>query len=295
MKPLTGRSGAPAMCVIAALAAIVLSFPPFPAHSQAGSKPNVPPGTDPGGIAVGMIGFGVDYTDPEIAPRLARDGEGEIIGWDVIDGDRHPYASARDQTDPRADRGGTALAKLMLSAYQRARLVPVRAKLDDPRSMAQAIGFLIKTPARIVALPTLDPRGETFELLRQAAGAAGRLLFIAGVEVDTAVIVPKLDNLVIVGVASQADRASTTAMVAIDAWVVPRASTMVGARAEAAPSSPAEAVALAAGLAACAQHRRDLTTGAAAKAALLALAAPAPAYPNLAVLDPLCLYGGQRF
>jgi len=42
-------------------------------------KPPLPPGRDPGGVAIALVTTGIDYTVPEVAQRLARDGEGELI------------------------------------------------------------------------------------------------------------------------------------------------------------------------------------------------------------------------
>lgn len=261
------------------------------AQPATASKPKVPPGTDPGGIAIGLIGFGVDYTDPEIAPRLARDGEGEIVGWDFVDGDNRPYATA----EPQSVRDTTNLGKLMLSAYSRARLVLVRIKPDDPGSMAQAIGFLMQTPARIVAIPLLSAGPKDLDVLLQAAKVASGLLFVVPQGEDHASAVPNLGNVVRVRPASQAEQASAAARTTVDTWIVPRGSTMFGPRAGTAPSSGPEAVALAAAAAACAQHRRAAGSGAVAKTQLLALATHAAGDPALPVIDPQCLYGGQRF
>lgn len=60
--------------------------------ADAPRKPKLPPGVDPGGLAMAVIGDGIDYTRPEIATRLARDGEGELVGFDLVDRDRLPFA-----------------------------------------------------------------------------------------------------------------------------------------------------------------------------------------------------------
>ena len=101
-----------------------------PVHA---TDPKVPPGQDPGGTAIALIGGGLDYTSDKITPRVARDGEGELIGWDLIDNDRTPYMAAPKASDPSAspdakaaNADATGLAELMLAAYARGRLVPVR-------------------------------------------------------------------------------------------------------------------------------------------------------------------------
>src|SRR4029079_9055021 len=63
--------------ILSVLAAAVLTL----ATQAQEAKPRVPPGRAPGGVAIALISTGIDYTIPEIAQRLARDGEGELVGW----------------------------------------------------------------------------------------------------------------------------------------------------------------------------------------------------------------------
>src|SRR5215510_6449994 len=88
-------------------------------------KPPLPPGRDPGGVAVALIASGVDYTLPEVARGLARDGEGDLIGFDSLDNDNRPFG----------DGGGTRVAVALLDKATGARLAPVRATLQDPASL----------------------------------------------------------------------------------------------------------------------------------------------------------------
>ena len=84
---------------------------------------------------------GLDYTHPDIAARLARDGEGGLIGWDFMDDDNRPFAAKPAQAAGEASEG-TELARLLLAVYARARLVPVRINPDDPVSVAEAVAFV---------------------------------------------------------------------------------------------------------------------------------------------------------
>ena len=61
-------------------------------------KPKLPPGLDPGGPAIVLLTTGIDYTKPAVASRLARDGEGDLIGLDTIDGGNLPYAANGEGT-----------------------------------------------------------------------------------------------------------------------------------------------------------------------------------------------------
>ena len=260
--------------------------------------PKVPVGRDPGGIAVALVTTGLDYTHPEIAPRLARDGEGELIGWDLVDNDNRPFAAAATpETGEAAQRDGTALARQLLAVYARARLVPVRIDLDNPVSFAQAVAFVSRTPARIVAIPFASATRADWEPFRQAAERLGKeLLFVlsAGEATGTSALWPAafaLPNAVIVAPAPPPPPGA--GKIQVDAWIVPRGTGLFGPLGKAAPS-PAEAVALAAGLAACAQHKGPAPDPATARTALLALGTPAEGARGAVTLDPVCLYGGQR-
>lgn len=260
--------------------------------------PKLPAGRDPGGIAVALLTTGLDYTHPEIAPRLARDGEGELIGWDLVDSDNRPFAAKPAHGEAEAASDGTELARRLLEVYAHARLVPVRVKPRDPGSFAQAVAFISRTPARIVAVPFSSGSRSEWEPFRQAAERLGKeLLFVlsggdemarAGGEVWPAAFA--LANAV--AVAPVPSRRGDAKLV--DAWIATRGSSLFGPRGQPAPS-PAEAVALAAGLAACAQHKGAAQDAATARRALLALGSPAEGGAGAIMLDPVCLYGGQRY
>src|SRR5262245_31164734 len=115
-------------------------------------KPPMPPGRDPGGVAIALIATGIDYTLPQVAQHLARDGEGELIGWDLADQDRKPFDKSRGTTRPEWGGDGTLIASL-LSGTRGVRLVPVRVDPADPASLARAIAFVAQTPARVALLP----------------------------------------------------------------------------------------------------------------------------------------------
>jgi hypothetical protein len=131
-------------------------------------KPPVPPGRDPGGIAVALIGTGIDYTLPQIAPRLARDGEGELIGWDLQDRDRRPFDQSKGTAPAEWGGDATLLASLILGAPV-VRLVPVRVDPSDAGVLAQALAFVAQTPARVAVVAMGSPSRPHWEPFRQAA------------------------------------------------------------------------------------------------------------------------------
>jgi hypothetical protein len=175
------------------LLAIVLAWlalvPPTLAQSN---KPAVPPGRDPGGVAVALLSGGIDYTLPQIAGRLARDGEGELIGWDVENKDRLPFSG---------DGKGTAVALALLGSGD-ARLVAVRVNSADPMSLGRGIAFVAHTPARMAVLASLNLAQDNWEPLRQAAAHFNAILIIAPTEGGASSVPPSilaLDNILAVG------------------------------------------------------------------------------------------------
>ena len=112
----------------------------FASSALAADKPPVPAGRDPGGVAIAIIGPGFDYTVPALAARLARDGEGEIIGWDFIHNDRRPFEAATASPSPAR----------ILAREPGVRLVIARVDIANRDMAAKAIGWAARSPARIV-------------------------------------------------------------------------------------------------------------------------------------------------
>lgn len=137
--------------------------------------PKVPPGS-PGQdrVPIAILTTGFDYTRPDIAARLARDGEGEIIAWDVPGNDRFPHATIGD-TDLM-----TALAALIPETAP-VSLLAVKVDPADPASLAKSLAFVARTPARTVLVPmwTSDPQIWTV-FAQVAARAADLRLLVRG-------------------------------------------------------------------------------------------------------------------
>lgn len=233
------------------------------AHSE---DPKVPPGRDPGGVAVALISGGIDYAAADIAPRLARDGEGEIVGYDFIDDDRMPFD---------AGGHGTAIARTVLVEAPAARLAPLRASAKSPISLGPVAAFVAHSPARIV-LVTLDgPEVDAWKPFRQAASRLDHLLFVvsagdAGKDIDKeAASSPSLPlaNLIVVTASDNEGNVAVGANFGDETVDVaaPGTEGITGAAA-------ARVAALAARIAA----EEPGLNGAGLKARVLALARPAP-------------------
>jgi len=289
-----------------ALAAIVLAFALCEtALAQATRvKPPVPAGVDPGGTAIALIATGIDYTHPEIKDRLARDGEGVVIGFDLIDNDNRPYAatSLPENHDGAVD---TLLARRILSTYRHARLVPVRVDPKDKVMLARALAFTATTPARIVAVPLWGESRETWEFFQQAADqvpdhllilpagdadaiARGQPQFPAALNLKGALIVAAVNETMERGTLARPGAPR------IDALILGRGGSWFPGLVPTAADAT-EAVALAAGLAACAQHGKPQLGARELREQLLSLAVRKEGPRETPVLDPLCLYGGTRY
>ena len=104
-------------------------------------KPKVPAGIDPGGLGIALITHGVDYTKPAVAARLARDGEGDLVGADLVDGTQRPFAANNALDD-------------ILVALAPGRVIPMR--VGEGRQLGSfepGLVFLKQTATRVVVLP----------------------------------------------------------------------------------------------------------------------------------------------
>jgi len=151
---------------ILSLAMLLLASPP----GVQASEPKVPPGLDPGGVAIALLGDGVDYTKPELAKRLARDGEGDLIAWDFVDNDIRPYAKTGQST---------ADAEYLIAASAGVSLVIVKEPAGgNPAAIGHMSTFVVRTPARIVAWPDGRPERVDWPVLFQAAQRFKDRLFV---------------------------------------------------------------------------------------------------------------------
>jgi hypothetical protein len=163
------------------------------AATAQGRKPKLPPGSDPGGVAIAILSTGVDYTVSDIAQRLARDGEGELIGWDLVDRNNRPFNAKAAETP--AAWGGDGNALIRAIGRPGRRVVPVRVDLSDPMSLAKAAAFIAQTPARVVVVPMWTANADEWAAFGMAIKAFADLLFIAaagdeGRDIDRAPVWP---------------------------------------------------------------------------------------------------------
>lgn len=209
MPERSSRAGALSRAVEAAarfLVAVILVAGLRTSAAASEREPPVPPGTDPGGVAVALIDTGVNYTLPAFAGRLARDGEGRILGFDFHDNDAKPFDLAPGQPAANGRRHGTSVASVLLREAPRARLIPYRYRQPFSENLAEIVAHIARGPARIVSMSFGGYKREEWEPLARAIAAHPELLFIIssgneGRNVDLAPIYPAafaLPNVLVV-------------------------------------------------------------------------------------------------
>jgi len=276
------------------------------------ADPDIPPGTDPGGLAIALIGTGFDYTDADLSARVARDGEGELIGWDAVDGDVFPFAggeasnteqggSANSPAGPAPS--GTRVAKLLAQTYKKSRLVLARADGGKPATVLQSAHFAAKTPARIIAVsPGLITSIDVARAFAELARREPTKLFVVPARrfwSDVPGLPSNIATAASLDLREDLLAEDPVFPPAVDAWMTWRGSSMFGGLMGGRPDlTMDEAVALAAAQAACAIHGRpddQVADGAAVKALFTSLAVDSKSHPGLKVHDPMCWYGGVRY
>ncbi|MCB1775745.1 MAG: hypothetical protein KDI88_19185, partial [Gammaproteobacteria bacterium] len=134
-------------------------------------NPLVPDGADPGGIAVAMLDAGVDYRLPEISTRLARDGDGNALGFDFWDLDTRPFDANPARSPFFAQRHGTRTASLLLREAPVARLIPYRYPRPEMSRMTRVIEHAREHGVRIFNISLGSNRREDWQDFESAARA----------------------------------------------------------------------------------------------------------------------------
>ena len=187
------------ICFLAAAIVPALAF-------ASPGEPDMPPGKDPGGVAVAIIDSGINYTLGFVAPRLARDAKGQILGYDFQDNDRLPFDLVPGQKPDSGRHHGTRVAGIFLREAPKARLIPYRYHAHSFGTFARIVETIATSPARIVIMSLGGYRKNDWAHFETAARANPKLLFIIsagndGRDIDEKPVYPssyKLDNALVV-------------------------------------------------------------------------------------------------
>lgn len=267
--------------------------------------PRLPPGTDPGGAAIALVSTGIDYTNPAVAKLLARDGEGDLIGWDFVDGDNRPFDVTGGKAPPHQGGDGTALARM---AAGFTRIVPIRVDPSNPAHLANAIAFASRTPARVVVLPMWSRSKEHWDLFGQAAQHFRDMLVVAAagdddLDLDKDPVWPAalaLQNIVVVNAAArqgdQVELIGNRSARLVDLSVILVEDNQRGPAAASQFIDTRRAAIEAAFAASCGFRLGHSPMGASLKGYLLGLSAPNPHGGSKAIYKPQgCVPESRRF
>lgn len=163
-------------------------------------NPSVPRGDDPGGISVGLIDSGVNYTLSPFRERLARTADGTLMGRDYWDGDDLPYDADTGRSPFFPLHHGSAVMSVLIREAPMARVLPVRYPRPDMSRMSDAVEWLAERDVRIVNLAMGSNAAEEWKAFTDAAKHQPRMLFIIsagnnGRNIDTSPVYPAASDL----------------------------------------------------------------------------------------------------
>jgi len=157
-------------------------------------------------IRVGLVDSGVNYTLPKINQRLARDNNGEIIGYDFWDNDKLPFDAHFGPSPFHVSRHGTGTASLLLKEAPFVELVPYRYPRPAMERMQDLVEHAAANNVDIVGLPLGSNKPDQWEDFAAAAEQHPNILFVASAgndsrNIDTHPVYPaalELPNLLVV-------------------------------------------------------------------------------------------------
>ena len=169
-------------------------------------NPAVPPARDPGGVAVGLIDSGVNYTIAPFLDRLGRDAGGALVGRDLWDMDDKPFDIDTSRSPFFPLHHGSAVMSVLIREAPTARVLPIRYPRPDMSRMAVAVAFLADQGAVIVNLAMGSNDSQEWAAFAEAARQHPQMLFVIsagndGRDIDTAPVYPAalgLSNSIVV-------------------------------------------------------------------------------------------------
>ncbi|MBT8437972.1 MAG: S8/S53 family peptidase, partial [Gammaproteobacteria bacterium] len=161
-------------------------------------------------VRVGMVDSGVNYRLPEINRRLARDSDGQLVGYDFWDMDELPYDAHPVNSGFFLQRHGTRTASLLLREAPAIELVPYRYPRPDMSRMQALVEHAADNQVTILGMPLGSNRQEDWGSFQHAASAHPQILFIVsagndGRDIDDRPVYPASLDLANIIVVTSAD------------------------------------------------------------------------------------------
>ena len=169
-------------------------------------NPPAPMGSDPGGVTVALIDSGVNYLLPAINDRLARNGDGGLLGYDYWDMDDRPFDADPARSPFLPQRHGTRVASVILAEAPETRLIPYRYPRPDLSRMAALVADAASHGAAIVNLAMGSNKPGPWQAFAEAMADNPDILFVVSAgnddrNLDRRPVYPaafKADNMLVI-------------------------------------------------------------------------------------------------
>lgn len=169
-------------------------------------NPPVPVGKDPGGISVGVIDSGINYTLAPFDKHLARDIHGVLIGKDYWDEDDRPFDIDTGRSPFFPLHHGSSVASVIIKEAPMVRIVPIRYPRPDMTKMADAIDWLASQDIAVVNLAMGSNSKKEWAAFAEAAARHPKILFLVsagnnGRNIDATPVYPaalSLSNTIVI-------------------------------------------------------------------------------------------------
>lgn len=139
--------------------------------------PKLAPLTPPR-FRVAMVDSGVNYQLPQIANSLARDEQGNLIGFDFWDMDAIPYDANPARSPYFVQRHGTRTASIVIAEAPGIAIVPYRYPRSDMSRIKELIEHAQSHDVRIIGMPLGSNDYKSWVTFERTAREHSDILFI---------------------------------------------------------------------------------------------------------------------
>lgn len=158
-------------------------------------NPPVPVGEDLGGVTVGIIDSGINYSVTPFNQHLARNTDGTMIGKDFWDDDDRPYDIDTGRSPFFPLHHGSSVASVIIAEAPMARIIPVRYPRPEMGKMSDVIEWLASHDVAVVNLAMGSNSKQEWEAFETAASRHPQMLFLVsagnnGRDIDTDPVFP---------------------------------------------------------------------------------------------------------
>lgn len=164
-----------------------------------------PEGAEPAGPRVALVDSGLAYDLSLFRERLARDQNGDPIGYDFWDMDPWPYDGETSRGAFLPIRHGTAVASVLAMEAPNAALVPFRYPRPDMGRMAEIVKYALDQDIKILAMPLGSNSSADWTAFGEAISGQDILAIVSagnnGRDIDETPVYPAgldLDNILTV-------------------------------------------------------------------------------------------------